>query len=260
MTGYDGGARGFARATIGCAVGAPIRAWRDFNELPDGFRQSIWNLRDVALIAVVAICALGGGYAGYGAVTGEGANWLPRGAAGLAIAGGCFGIVATILIWSWRYAPRATWADMGFIRPLNGWRSAVGWMILGYIALAIWIIAYSRIAGALGIDTGGAELEWGAALALWTVLMIFVIPIGEELIFRGILLGAMLRVAPAFWAAVISAAVFGAIHLQLGSFAIYFGAGFYLAALYIRSGSLWPGITAHMAHNSISVGYLIFMR
>lgn len=260
MTGYDGGIWGFARTAIGCAAGAPARAWRDFSALPEGFRQPIWNLRDVAQIAIVAICALGGGYVGYGAIMGDGANWLPRGAAGLMVAVVCLMIVAAILLWGWRESPKVTWADMGFIQPLDGWGSASAWTILGYVALAIWIFAYSRIAGALGIETGGAELEKGATLAVWAALMIFVVPIGEELIFRGILLGALLRAMPAFWAAVVSAAVFGAIHLQLGAFVIYFGAGFYLAALYIRSGSLWPGIAAHMAHNAASVSYLIISR
>ena len=262
MTSYDGGLGSFARSAVICASGAPARAWRVFSELPEGWREPPWELRDIGALAAIVVCAVAGAYFISGAredVRGGSVDWRSAGMLAL----GAISLAAVIygLRRVRSRAPRISWIDAGFGRPLDGWRSSAARMIAGYAALFIWVWACSRLFGLLGMEIGGRpELPEGAAFAIWAAAMIVAAPLGEELVFRGVLLGALLRAMPAAVAALISAALFAAIHMSAGGFVIYFGAGVYFAALYMRSGSLWPGIMAHAAHNAISVAYLTFTR
>jgi membrane protease YdiL (CAAX protease family) len=97
--------------------------------------------------------------------------------------------------------------------------------------------------------------------ALLSVAAIAVLPgVCEELLFRGMLLPSLLRSAGPAMAAVISALLFGVIHLHYVPgqplmldrvpFAIAVGLG--LGALRLGSGSLWPPILAHAALNTLT--------
>jgi membrane protease YdiL (CAAX protease family) len=83
----------------------------------------------------------------------------------------------------------------------------------------------------------------------------------EEVVFRGVVLPALLtRVRPAL-AIVLSALVFGAVHVQRtadGGFTLYqmpqaIVVGLVLGALRVRSGSLLPGVLAHTLYNGTTL-------
>lgn len=79
-------------------------------------------------------------------------------------------------------------------------------------------------------------------------------PIAEEIGFRGILLGGLLKTRCRPWLAMlISAIAFGALHkFPLAFFgSIIFG--IIVGWLYWRTGSIIPGIIAHIANNSLTV-------
>jgi membrane protease YdiL (CAAX protease family) len=75
----------------------------------------------------------------------------------------------------------------------------------------------------------------------------------EELAFRGLILGQLQRSVGAREAIVLSALLFGVIHLAWLSLPYLVGLGVLLAALRQRSGSLLPGMVLHAAHNGVIV-------
>src|SRR5690606_24666955 len=81
-----------------------------------------------------------------------------------------------------------------------------------------------------------------AALVFAGVAAVIIAPFSEELLFRGLFLGGLLRWG--FWpAAAISALLFSAIHLDPGSLVPFFGIGLVLAWLAWRRGSLLDAIS-----------------
>ncbi len=97
-------------------------------------------------------------------------------------------------------------------------------------------------------------------LALGMVVVVVGAPIAEELFFRGFLHGS-LRSRLGFWrAGVISAAVFGLVHVQPPLVLVMFFVGLGLAALYEWRGSLVAPIAAHAVFNVIGYTLLVMYR
>ena len=86
-----------------------------------------------------------------------------------------------------------------------------------------------------------------------------VAPLVEEILFRGFIFGG-LRGRYGFWkAAVISAVVFGAVHLQLTAFLPITLLGLIFAFLYERSQSIWPSILMHFLTNACSLSLAFYL-
>lgn len=105
------------------------------------------------------------------------------------------------------------------------------------------------------------ELGSGIGIGLRTALTLVVVSIGplvEEVLFRGLLLSALLRRLRAAWAVLASAAVFALVHLPdlhwlwyaLPNLALL---GVALAWLRLRSRSLWPSVIAHSCNNLLAM-------
>lgn len=98
-----------------------------------------------------------------------------------------------------------------------------------------------------------AELEAEAVFFSDGVVSILalslVAPFVEEMLFRGIFLRSFLRIYSPRRAIVLSAIVFGLAHLNIYQFVTASALGVLLGWLYHASGSLWPGIALHSAHN-----------
>jgi membrane protease YdiL (CAAX protease family) len=80
-----------------------------------------------------------------------------------------------------------------------------------------------------------------------------VAPVAEELIFRGYVFGVINRYAGRWWAMVISALVFAAIHAHIPSMAGLFALAVALTLVYEGTGSLWAPILMHSLFNGITV-------
>ena len=79
----------------------------------------------------------------------------------------------------------------------------------------------------------------------------FLVPLSEELLFRGLLF-RWLRQRLDFWpAALISAAAFGLAHIRFDQMVVAGLLGLPLAWLYERSRSLAPAILMHQVYNSL---------
>jgi membrane protease YdiL (CAAX protease family) len=77
-------------------------------------------------------------------------------------------------------------------------------------------------------------------------------PFCEEFFFRGVVLKGLLQ-AGAARAIVASALIFAVAHVNPVDFVALFELGLLFGVLFLRSGSIWPGVAAHAANNLVSV-------
>lgn len=99
---------------------------------------------------------------------------------------------------------------------------------------------------------------WGT---LWVnVVMIALLPaIGEELLFRSVLIGLFRKIFKnVHWPIIISSLIFSAIHMQFYGFIPRFVLGMVLGYLFVWSGSVWLPMIAHFINN-VSVVIVSFL-
>lgn len=87
---------------------------------------------------------------------------------------------------------------------------------------------------------------------IWAVVgLLAVIPaISEEFLFRGFLLSGLARSGGKWMAIVTAGVIFGVFHFLMDKIPITALMGILLGYLCWQSGSLWPGILAHIMHNA----------
>ncbi len=78
-------------------------------------------------------------------------------------------------------------------------------------------------------------------------------PLCEEFFFRGVIQRGAQKQFGTAGALVFTAGVFSAFHMDPIGFLARFELGLLFGVLMIRSGSIWPGVFAHLANNSVSV-------
>lgn len=93
------------------------------------------------------------------------------------------------------------------------------------------------------------QLHAGVDIALIAVVIGIVVPIGEEIFFRGLALGALRRALNRHAAVVVSALFFALAHLQVVELVPILILGLILGYLYDLTGSLIPGMIAHGLNN-----------
>ncbi len=96
-------------------------------------------------------------------------------------------------------------------------------------------------------------LPGGAATAWFLILVIVIVPIGEEVFFRGLVYGGLRDRWGAAPAALASAAFFSVVHLQLVHGLPILVLGLVLAFLYERTRSLVPVIVTHALNNAVAI-------
>ncbi len=97
---------------------------------------------------------------------------------------------------------------------------------------------------------------------LFNLFMVAVIPaIGEELMFRGVLLRIFNRwTGSHHWGVLLTAIIFSAIHMQFFGFFPRFLLGLLFGYLVVWSGSLWPAIIAHFINNAAAVTFFYLFQ
>lgn len=93
---------------------------------------------------------------------------------------------------------------------------------------------------------------------LATALFVFALvpAVCEEVAFRGYILSGLSSAYRPLWAIVLSALLFGFLHVLFSLTSQFFNAtllGMLLGLLALRSGSLWPGVVFHLVNNSLAV-------
>lgn len=85
------------------------------------------------------------------------------------------------------------------------------------------------------------------------------IPIIEEILFRGILYRAIKVSLPALYAALISAFIFGLAHREIDTIPQLTILGFIFAYIYEKSGSIWVPAALHATNNFVTIMILIYI-
>jgi len=156
---------------------------------------------------------------------------------------------------------------------LDRWPSwAVGGLIAGALSIPVSMQAEEAAIVIIGYFTGRARAEamaeqehladvltsilqgplTTAQLILIFALVCVLVPIGEELFFRGFVFTTLRRWGVAL-ASVLSALFFAAVHEQVVHFLPIFLLGVILALLYQRTRSLLPSIVVHAANNVVAI-------
>lgn len=141
--------------------------------------------------------------------------------------------------------------------PARWYLAAAVLAVAGYFLSLLIIDAHARITGTT--DTSQAILHAAAQGGVLPFLLAFlggafVTPLGEELLFRGVIANALNRYG-ALGGVGLSAVIFGVAH---GTGVIMWVAimmGLLSGALFRKTGSVWPSVLLHMAYNGLhSVG------
>lgn len=134
---------------------------------------------------------------------------------------------------------------------------ALGQLVMGgAIGVAFILVSY-----AVAVVAGGFTFEWNSADGITTIATVVAVNLGaaivEELVFRGLVLQALERLLGSWAALVLSAAMFGLLHLLnpgatlWSSFAVTIEAGLLLGAAFLWRRSLWFVIGLHFTWNTI---------
>ena len=122
------------------------------------------------------------------------------------------------------------------------------------VAIAVFI---STKLGSQGSDNPILAVVMAAAKeANLLGIVLFIVALGvlpalcEEILFRGFLYTALRRRLGVFFSIVISAAIFSAIHLDMGGALQLFALGFMFAFIVEKTKSIFPSMVAHCFWNS----------
>jgi membrane protease YdiL (CAAX protease family) len=140
-------------------------------------------------------------------------------------------------------------------------RTTRRWILLGVIG-GLAALVLTRVIGVVWLLLGhqpeviqqpytqaGSAGLWSIVLSL--VFLALLTPLGEELLFRGVVTTVLLRYG-ALIGVIGSALVFAVMHGINAVFLTALVVGVVTAELRRRSGSIWPGFVVHLVNNSVS--------
>lgn len=155
---------------------------------------------------------------------------------------------------AWVFA-RRTGSTTRRLYGLNGFAPrALMWLPVCFASYFLVAVVYGMI---VSVPESRVPLEFGAdqgaAAAVGAgILIVGLAPFAEEVFFRGLLFGS-LRTRLRFWpAALVSAALFAALHFDPLLIVPLAALGVVAAWLYERSGSIWPPVFLHAINNGIA--------
>jgi membrane protease YdiL (CAAX protease family) len=123
--------------------------------------------------------------------------------------------------------------------------------IVSYLLATVWVAVISPI-----LPEHVAEMEdlFGVVSKPMQVLLVAVFPaMFEELFFRGIAMEPLRRIMGPTMALVVTSVTFAFVHLSPLVLPVHLGLGFVLGWMRLKTGSLWPGVALHFAHNFLVV-------
>jgi membrane protease YdiL (CAAX protease family) len=167
------------------------------------------------------------------------------------------GFVTAAVLFALRAGPLVP-AQFGYVRT-RLW-PAIGWMAAAYVGYGLLSQLWAQIVDTHAEDklpTSFGVDESTVALVAVCVLVTVIAPLAEETFFRGYFFGALREWRGPWPAAVLTGAVFGAIHV--GSAPVVFLLplgilGFMLCMVRWRTGSLLPCVALHAINNALAFG------
>ncbi len=158
----------------------------------------------------------------------------------------------------------ADWDALGLRRLALRWCGG-GLLVLPFLlgASALWVQLLLLLGvqpeaqEIAGLFAGDSPVPTRLALGLYAVLLA---PLVEELLVRGFLLRPLAKRLGDVGGILASALLFGALHLaDPQAVPPLILLGIVLAWLRLRSGSLWPSITLHVANNGLALGSILLL-
>ena len=144
------------------------------------------------------------------------------------------------------------------LRPFKS--SAFGWIFAALVAYLVLTSIYTVLVDPPSeqLPNGLENADQNLLLAIATgTLLIVVAPFAEELFFRGFLYQAFRNSFGVLPGALLSAVIFGAIHLEFFKLVQLAILGVILALLFEKTKSLWSPIMLHALNNTLAYIYLL---
>jgi hypothetical protein len=222
------------------------------NERP--VAEGVWSLRLVAYL--VAIIPISGGVAavaatsldGLGATSSDAATLLRLGllAVGYALP------IAIAVVWAKRqgYSAPAAFGVRGF-RIMVGLALAFLAAVVARIVAFVYLAVFQLLAGSIPDVPDVTRLFTQApiGIAATIALTVFIAPLAEELLFRGVIFPGLRDVLGRSAGIGISAALFALFHFSAELAVPYLVLGVLLALVVERTRSVWPAVIGHALFN-----------
>lgn len=161
------------------------------------------------------------------------------------------------------YGARVSAFGRGMVAAAWAWPLAMGVAFGGSLLIRL-LLGYEPVEQMAVSAVREAE-ESGPLLLAFTAMMVTVVPVTEELLFRGFLQSWLRRYLSSRWCIAVTALPFALSHYSptqewsnLSLILALFVLGCFLGRLYERWGTLWAPIGLHAAFNAISVALLLF--
>lgn len=170
-------------------------------------------------------------------------------------------VIAIVLLLFLRYLlTRSQWLErVDFIAEINPLR--LRWSLAPMMMIATFAGAVSTgcLAQAWGVEDRLEEtIQNLATNPIGILTIVFIGPLGEELIFRHAILGGMLRRGITPWIAIlVSSILFGIIHLNPIQILFASALGIMLGILYTKSQSIVPSLIYHIINNGFAVAVIL---
>lgn len=143
--------------------------------------------------------------------------------------------------------------DLGF-KPFSIWTTVkyiLAYPFVYFTAVLIGVLVVISIAQALGFELTPDELAPAKERSFnWALFIaaVFIAPIVEEVLFRGILLQAFARRYGWLKGSIFSSGIFSLIHGPVAPLIMIFS--LYISRMYYKTGSIIPGIILHTINNT----------
>jgi membrane protease YdiL (CAAX protease family) len=166
---------------------------------------------------------------------------------------------------------RTTRADLGIAKPpqpsdlLLAPIGAIVYFILSFILVSVATMFVTGFNAGQAQDTGFNALTENYQFVLAFVTLVLIAPVAEEILFRGYLLGKLIKTVPVWLAVLITSFLFGFIHLGFTDHPAWnlaldtFALSIVLCMLRLKTKSVWASMLVHMMKNGIAF-YILFIN
>lgn len=182
---------------------------------------------------------------------------------------GIYGLSIWIIIRFLKQKYHAGWRALG-LRWRAWWRSALksSLFYLGFIPILV-LLTHISIIFCQTMDIVPEPHPLVEILkeekSIWFILYliitaIFIAPIFEEIIFRGLIYQALRKHVGILKAVLISSIIFSLLHFNIAQFLPVMGLGMLLCFIFEHTDSLVPAIAIHMLNNGVFLGLFLLMK
>lgn len=176
-----------------------------------------------------------------------------------------YAITLALLFAAFRYGPyKLSFGSVGLARSMN-WRD-IGYGVVGFLGYGLLTVGVLYVASQLpGFNANqtqdvGVTSVFGLERAAAFVVLVFIVPFCEELMFRGLLYGKLRQEKLPWWlAALVVSALFGLAHGQWNVGLDVFCLSIVACGLRELTGTIWAGVLVHIIKNFIAFALLFLV-